>query len=187
MSQGGHSGAFAAGPSTLCRAHGYLAPSLILVALLFITACGSGGPTEVADEATEQATSASPANQDDRAHLRVVGRAMQEIRDITVLLNQVALGLASQPDAAPRSQEVVATAKETLEALRVELLRTPFPDQDAAVQQQLVEALDFYVRAADALLPDPETNEADDWRFHDLMGEAGKRFHGAGEALGGTP
>ena len=61
---------------------------------------------------------------------------------------------------------------------RLELVNPP-PGYER-LHQILLDALEFYGGASAALLPDPETQEANYWGFQELMQEGGKNIHEAG-------
>ena len=100
--------------------------------------------------------------------------------DVTRLLSGVSIQLSTAPERAPEAAATLNASKGTFELMRERLALEMPPAGHEELHQLLLDALEFYTKAAAALLPDPETQQADYWGFQGLMQEGGKNFHAAG-------
>ena len=170
--------------------------------LLLLAACGSsvatptptGSPAADPDatptlgpiaEPTQPPGSSSSADQiaEAEAYGRLVDRVMNDIGLLAPLLSRVGIQLSGNPEAAPQAAEVVETARDALDLTRAQLAGATPPAGYGGLHRELLDALGFYSQAAVALLPDPETQAADYWRFQELMMQGGKNTHAAGATL----
>lgn len=130
----------------------------------------SPGPTFIPD-----ATRNSPVK-----YRALIRQLFADTGDVTRLLSKVSIELGAAPERAPEAVAILNASKGTFELIRERLASESPPPGHEGLHQLLLDALELYAKAADALLPDPETQEADYWRFQGLMQEGGKNFHAAG-------
>lgn len=109
-----------------------------------------------------------------------MNQVFSDVGDLTRLLSDVSIQLSAAPETAPQAADILNATKGTFELVRDRLALTSPPPGHQVVHQLLLDALEFYVQASAALLPDPDTQEADYWSFQPLMQEGGKNFHAAG-------
>ena len=110
----------------------------------------------------------------------LIGQLFADTGDVTRLLSSVSIQLSTAPERAPEAADTLIASKGTFELMRERLTLEMPPPGYEELHQLLLDALEFYTKAAAALLPDPETQASDYWGFQGLMQEGGKNFHAAG-------
>ena len=110
----------------------------------------------------------------------LVRQVFSDVADLTRILSDVSVALGASPESAPLAAGIVDTTKGTFELVRDRLALTSPPAGHEGLHQLLLNALEFYIAASAALLPDNKTQAADYWRFQELMQEGGKNLHAAG-------
>ena len=120
----------------------------------------------------------------EEAHRQLVDQVFSDIGELTRVLSGIGLQLTSMPEEAQQAAGTVRAVKGILELDRERLASTEPPPGYGDVHQRLVVALSLYAEAAEALLPDEQTGQADTARFQEFMLEGGKNTHAAGAAFG---
>jgi len=119
----------------------------------------------------------------DSGYLQLAGDVIDVIGQTTRILSGLGSALSSQPEAAAEAEELVRASKRSFGIARGSLVRITPPAGHEELHNRLVEALELYIRAADALLPQADTGSADPEQFQRLMPEGGKNAHAAIAAL----
>ncbi len=156
----------------------------LLLALVGLVAACNGDSS--ASSATPVSGSTSPAvtlESDEETYRTLVTLVVNDVGQVTRLLNSVGVQLAAAPEQAAQAQSIVSPAKGSFDLARAQMEEIRPPDGYAEVHERLLEALDLYGQAAAALLPDSKTQAADFWLFQELMQQGGKNFHLATAAL----
>jgi len=113
----------------------------------------------------------------------LVNRVLDSIGQGTRLLSSVGVQLSGSPEQATEAEGIVRPVKGSFELAREQLEKAAPPPGYERPHRQILDALSLYTLAAEALLPGPEAQEADYWRFQELMQQAGKNFHEGSASL----
>ena len=144
-------------------------------AALMLAACSSSTPIAT----VHPSPTPLPAALDQGSYRLLVSQVLNDIGELTTLLSDVGIQLSIKPMDATLAARLVGQTKDAFELDRVLLVEAgPLPDNEQ-LHLYLLDALGLYADAAGALLPDPETQEADYWGFQELMLQAGKNSHAA--------
>ena len=152
--------------------------------LLLLAACQGTVPDPTATPSGRPTPTPKVAAAKVEAYRQLVDQVFSDIGELTRVLSGIGLQLTSRPEEAQQAAGTVMAVKGILELDRERLASTEPPLGYGEVHQRLVDALSLYGEAAEALLPDEQTGQADHARFQELMLEGGRNTHAAGAALG---
>ncbi len=164
------------------RVRGWCLASVVVLLSLAVAGCSSG------DGDSQSTPSASPP----RAELGVTeyqalfNRMSLDLTEITRVLVQVSLFVASNPDAATEIEDDIRLLRRSYQQQLdgVQALE-PVPPSVEEAHRLLEDAIERYIEATSLLLP-AERNGSDRFdysQFQDTMLSGGMSFHGAGAAL----
>ena len=163
-----------------------------LATLLALACQGSGTDTTsgqaVASTPTPTATP-SPVTttvgvtDEEREFRDLAVRVMSSMGEMTRIISPIGIDLADAPETASLARATVLAIRGSFELAMADLQRVEPPAAYGQLHQTLLDALDFYTRASAALLPDPQTGDADYALFQELMLQGGENLHAAGTQL----
>ena len=145
----------------------------------FILAACQGGEMTPTITVTEPHASPTLSASDRQEYLNTVGHVLDQIGLLTSLLSDVGLHLSLRPEDAPLTATAIRETYEEFQVTKSTISEARPALKYEEAHQLLLEALTLYSRAAEALLPDPDSLLADHARFQELMLQGGKNFHSA--------
>jgi len=120
---------------------------------------------------------------EEEVYRQLVNTVLDSIGRGTRLLSSVGVQLSGNPEQATEAESIVRPVKGSFELAREQLEEAAPPPGYEGPHRQILDALSLYTLAAEALLPGPEAQAADYWRFQELMQQAGKNFHEGSASL----